>query len=168
MMGAASKSRILRWIVVTTALVGLVSAVLVAGAKYYELQKARTEAAKSDSSGPAQQAHIGFTVGSVWDGVTDPKIRLQTRITVDHVENGWFKGVMTAHQAGDEWYSLRIKGTISPEGEVEFKTRPEDRFTGERKVTPCLLKGMVRGNEFIGRWSTLDGTTGDSFVLTRR
>jgi hypothetical protein len=184
-MGEDGKSGVPRWLVISTAVISLVAAILVAGAKYYEFHKARAEAAKATSGDdppkretpPPEKGAIpgsqpkpsegGFTAGSVWDGYTDEPIGLKTRIVVDSCERGRFKGVMTPHQAGVEWYSAKITGTISADGEVEFKTRPEDQFTGQKKLIPCYFKGVVRGNEFRGRW-TADGGPSASFVITRK
>jgi len=117
-MGEDGKSGVPRWLVISTAVISLVAAILVAGAKYYEFHKARAEAAKATSGDdppkretpPPEKGAIpgsqpkpsegGFTAGSVWDGYTDEPIGLKTRIVVDSCERGRFKGVMTPHQAG--------------------------------------------------------------------
>src|SRR5438045_3670901 len=98
-MGEEGKPSVPRWLVITTAVVGLVTAVLIAATKYYEFHKARAEAAKAAGESPAEKqagtpsekvgpsgtaplpkpADAGFTVGSEWEGVTDPGVGIRTR-----------------------------------------------------------------------------------------
>jgi hypothetical protein len=169
-MGSEGNSGVPRWIVIATAVVGLVSALLVAGTKYYEFHKARGEARETtppEKGAPSNPSDTGFTAGSVWEGFSDEPAGIKTRIVIDQCEGGRFKGILTPHQAGVEWFSARIQGTISSDGDVEFKTRPEDQFTGQKKLIPCYFKGVVRGNQFSGRWVADIGASA-SFILTRR
>src|SRR5262245_32550745 len=54
-MAEDGKSSVPRWIVVSTALAGLVSATLSAGTSYYQLRKAQAEAANAQSPQPGPQ-----------------------------------------------------------------------------------------------------------------
>lgn len=146
MVGKTAKHGTPRWILIATGVAGLVTAILVAATKYYELYKSRAEALQAEAAkqGPSNDSPpeksspltgssktkgvgLGFTAGSIWDGYTDEPIGLKTKIVVESVASGRFKGVVTPHQAGVEWYSAKITGTINEDGEVEFKTRLEDQ-----------------------------------------
>jgi hypothetical protein len=178
-MSEESKSGTPRWILIATGIVGLIAAILVAGTKYYEFHKSRAEAAKvmsekqnpnseptPDEKGVADKKSVvsSFKEKSIWEGFTDEPIGLKTRIEVDSIANGKFKGMATTHQAGVEWHSVRIQGTISDDNVLEFKTRREDLITGN-KFTPTYFKGVIRGNQLIGRW-TAEGGPSASFTLT--
>ncbi len=185
-MGEEGKSSVPRWIVIATAAVGLVSAILIAATKYYEFHKARAEAARAETRDPPQSdspsrdkeaspgpgtqprpAATGFTPGSVWEGFSDPPTKVITRIEIDTCAHGHFKGVKTESLDSVVLCSARIEGTVSAEGDVEFQTRTGDQFTGPKKLIPTHFKGVVRGNQFNGRW-TVDSGPSASFTLTRK
>jgi hypothetical protein len=174
------KSGMPRWILIATGVVGLVAAILVAASNYYEFHKARAEAAKVQEAAEAERkakqeknkegapdSTTGFAVGSVWVGFGDESIGLRNRLEIDQCANGKLKGLWTLFQAGVEWYTVRIQGTVSPDNEVEFRTRTEDLVSSQRKLEPCYFKGLIRGNEFIGRWTADSGSSGP-FKLIRQ
>lgn len=176
-MSEDEKAGVPRWILIATALVGLVAAILVAAAKYYEMHKARVETARLQAEEPppplgdkglTKTASSSFIAGSVWECFTDERMGIKTKIEIDQCENGRFKGIMIARIAEVDWVSTRIQGTINPEKDVEFTTRIEDQLSGKEKLTPCRFKCLVRDDQLIGRWQAVNSGANYSFTLTRK
>ena len=175
-MDEAVKTGTPRWILIATGMVGLIAALFVAAAKYYEIHKARAEAARAQvdlvsgrapsTTHPApadsEASKQGFLrPGSIWKGTStwaqgnlgESPISL---VVMERAGNS-FRGVCS-------WGIKEKEDVAEVEGQVAG-----DRITfRELKILsgaikgypiPCIWTGTISGRRSQGRWTR--GTAAD-------
>jgi len=186
-MGETVKAETPRWILIATGVAGLVAALFVAVAKYYEIHKARAEAARaqaelsnpaaaSAATGPGaadsteRQLHApALRAGSVWKGNstwaqgiaagTAPKQGSPIALVVAHRSGNAFRG-HCSWGSGDKEDVAEVEGQINGD-QVTFREFKILKGPASSYPIPCVWTGTISGNRMQGRWmraTSADGT----------
>jgi len=171
-----TKSSSPRWIILGTALAGLVATICVAATKYYELQKARADVIKEEPASvrdkaepkPSQtlQKVTPKLVGTVWKGSHTFDVEYPARLTVTSQLGTDWRGIVIWNYRKDPEAEVEVEGSIHDQA-ITFRLTHAVRG-GAFVILPATFVGTIRDKQMMGEWTGKSGKGTFSYTFVER